>query len=231
MLRPGRKPVDFQTPVSMYAGLSKDAHGRSRAVDATANGGRTMRVFGLAGWSGSGKTTLVMCLLPELIARGVSVSTLKHTHHNFDIDRPGKDSYVHREAGAHQVMLSSGRRWALMQELRGAPEPSIAELAAQMDPVDLLLVEGFKRHPHPKIEVYRPIVGKPALYPDNETIVAVASDAPVTDTALPTFALSDTPAIASFILESVGLAREAPGADTDAGADAGPPVGKANGAA
>lgn len=187
-----------------------------------------MKIFGLAGWSGSGKTTLVTRLVPELIGRGLSVSTLKHTHHNFDIDRPGKDSFNHREAGAHEVMLSSGRRWALMHELRGDPEPSVTELAARMAPVDLLLVEGFKRHPHPKIEVYRPSVGKPALYPENGTIVAVASDAPVTDTDLPAFVLSDVSAIADFVLDFVGLASTA--VDVADG-DTPVPAGRVDGAA
>src|SRR5438874_10157209 len=109
-----------------------------------------MRIFGLAGWSGSGKTTLLTAVIPELVARGLVVSTIKHAHHEFDIDRPGKDSWRHREAGAREVMVASSRRWALMRELRGAPEPSLEELVASMGPADLLLVEGFKFHPHPK---------------------------------------------------------------------------------
>src|SRR3954447_26811086 len=126
-----------------------------------------MLIFGLAGWSGSGKTTLLTGILPELAARGFSVSTIKHAHHEFDIDRPGKDSWRHREAGAREVMVASSRRWAVMRELRGAPERIFDELVARMPPVDLLLVEGWKRHPHPKLEVHRPALGKPLLYPDD----------------------------------------------------------------
>src|SRR5246127_5740270 len=119
-----------------------------------------MRVIGLAGWSGAGKTTLLRKLIPELSGRGLLVSTLKHAHHSFDVDQPGKDSWQHRQAGAREVMVASGRRWALMHELRGAAEPSLDELLARMTPVDLLLVEGFKHHDHPKIEVYRRALGK-----------------------------------------------------------------------
>ncbi len=135
-----------------------------------------MKLFGLAGWSGSGKTTLTAKLLPELIARGIIVSTMKHAHHNFDIDQPGKDSYVHRMAGAQEVLVASANRWALMHEHRGAPEPTAAELIAHMTPVDLLLVEGFKREPHDKLEIHRAANGKPLIYPDDQYIVAVASD-------------------------------------------------------
>ena len=159
-----------------------------------------MRIFGLAGWSGSGKTTLLTALIPELVARGVSVSTVKHAHHAFDIDQPGKDSWRHRQAGAREVMISSQNRWALMNELRGAPEPSLDELVRRMSPVDLLLVEGFKRHPHPKIEVYRPSLGKPLLHPEDPFVIAVASDEVLTELPLPCLALSDAPAIASFVL-------------------------------
>ena len=123
-----------------------------------------MRIFGLAGWSGSGKTTLLTAVIPELVARGLKVSTIKHAHHEFDIDRPGKDSWRHRQAGAGEVMVASSRRWAIMHELRGAPEPTLEELAAHMSPADLLLVEGWKRHPHPKIEVHRPSLGKPLIW-------------------------------------------------------------------
>ena len=162
-----------------------------------------MRVFGLAGWSGSGKTTLLTALIPELVSRRVTVSTIKHAHHEFDIDRPGKDSWVHRQAGASEVMVASSRRFALMHELRGAPEPSLDELAARMAPVDLLLVEGFKREAHPKLEVHRPSVGKPFLYPDDPHIVAIASDT-VLAAPLPVLPLADAAAIADFILERMG---------------------------
>jgi molybdopterin-guanine dinucleotide biosynthesis protein B len=164
-----------------------------------------MKILGIAGWSGSGKTTLVAKLLPELIAAGLSVSTLKHAHHAFDIDRPGKDSYVHRMAGATEVMVGSANRWALMHELRGAAEPSMRELIARMGAVDLLLVEGFKRDSHDKLEVFRRANGKPLLAPDDPHVVAIASDAPVPETALPVLDLNDVPAIAGFVLRHTGL--------------------------
>jgi molybdopterin-guanine dinucleotide biosynthesis protein B len=159
-----------------------------------------MRVFGLAGWSGSGKTTLVTRLIPALLRRGVTVSTVKHAHHDFDVDQEGKDSWRHRQGGAHEVMVASDQRWALMHELRGAPEPSLDELLRQMSPVDLVLIEGFKRLPHPKLEVYRPSIGKPLLAPEDEAIVAIASDVAIPGLRLPFFSLSDVDAIASFII-------------------------------
>jgi molybdopterin-guanine dinucleotide biosynthesis adapter protein len=163
-----------------------------------------MHILGLAGWSGSGKTTLITALIPELVARGLSVSTIKHAHHEFDIDRPGKDSWQHRQAGAHEVMVASSRRWALMHELRGAPEPSLDELMARMRPVDLLLVEGFKRHPHPKIEVHRPSIGKPLLYPDDPWVVAIASDEKLA-APVPLLPLGDAGAVAAFISARLGF--------------------------
>jgi molybdopterin-guanine dinucleotide biosynthesis protein B len=166
-----------------------------------------MRIFGLAGWSGSGKTTLITALIPELLARGVTVSTVKHAHHAFDIDRPGKDSWRHRQAGASEVMIASERRWALMHELRAAPEPPLDRLIAQMSPVDLILVEGFKRHPHPKIEICRPALGKPPLYPDDPYVVAVASDVALPELALPWLPLSDPATVARFIIDHQGLGR------------------------
>jgi molybdopterin-guanine dinucleotide biosynthesis protein B len=162
-----------------------------------------MRIFGLAGWSGSGKTTLLTALIPELVARGLSVSTIKHAHHEFDVDKPGKDSWLHRAAGAREVLVASSRRWALMHELRDAAEPSLDELTARMSPVDLLLVEGFKFHPHPKIEVYRPAVGKPYLHPDDPHIVAIASDETVS-VPLPLLPLDEPTVIANFILAHGG---------------------------
>jgi len=164
-----------------------------------------MKIFGLAGWSGSGKTTLTARLLPELIGRGLTVSTMKHAHHSFDIDQPGKDSYVHRMAGAAEVLVASASRWALMHEHRGAPEPSAAELTRQMTTVDLLLIEGFKREPHPKLEVYREANGKPLLHPDDPHIVAVASDVPLPHSPLPVISIDDIPAIADFIIGHCGL--------------------------
>jgi len=162
-----------------------------------------MQIFGLAGWSGSGKTTLMTALIPELVSRGITVSTLKHAHHAFDIDQPGKDSWRHRQAGAREVMICSENRWALMHELRGAPEPSFEELVRRMSPVDLLLVEGFKRHPHPKIEVHRRSLGKPLLYPEDPFVVAIASDEVLLELPLPCLPLSDEGAIATFILAQV----------------------------
>ena len=159
-----------------------------------------MRVFGLAGWSGSGKTTLLTRLLAALHGRGVTVSTLKHAHHNFDVDQPGKDSWHHRQAGAREVMVASSRRWALMHELRGAPEPTMEELLRRMSPVDLVLVEGYKRGRHPKLEVFRAALGKPPLAPEDEAIVAIASDAPVPGATVPCLALDDVASIASFIM-------------------------------
>jgi molybdopterin-guanine dinucleotide biosynthesis protein B len=166
-----------------------------------------MRIFGLAGWSGSGKTTLMAALIPELIARGVTVSTVKHAHHDFEIDRPGKDSWRHREAGAREVMVSSSRRWALMHELRGAPEPGLDALIGKMSPVDLVLVEGFKHHPHPKLEVCRPALGLPLLHPDDPHIVALACDADLPQAPLPCLPLGDPGRVAAFILAHLGLAR------------------------
>ena len=165
-----------------------------------------MKIFGLAGWSGAGKTSLLARLLPELVARGVRVSTMKHAHHAFDIDTPGKDSYEHRQAGATEVMVASANRWALMHELRGAPEASVEELIRHMTPVDLLIIEGFKRHAHDKLEVYRRSVGKPLLCPEDSRIVAVASDGPVPEARVPVIALDDTRAIADFVLAHNGLA-------------------------
>jgi len=159
-----------------------------------------MRIFGLAGWSGSGKTTLMTALIPEFVSRGVTVSTVKHAHHSFDIDQPGKDSWRHRQAGAREVMIASSQRWALMHELRGANEPALEEVLLRMSPVDLVLVEGFKRHPHPKIEVYRQTLGKPLLYPDDRFVVAIASDERLPDCPIPSLPLSETDAIAGFIL-------------------------------
>lgn len=157
------------------------------------------RIIGLAGWSGAGKTTLMVKLLPALIAWGVRVSTLKHAHHRFDVDVPGKDSFEHRRAGASQVMVASGVRWALMTELRTAREPALPELLARMDPVDLVIVEGFKRDAHPKIEVHRAANGKPWMHPEMPGIVAVASDiAPPYD--LPRAGLDDVAAIAELVL-------------------------------
>lgn len=158
-----------------------------------------MRLIGFAGWSGAGKTTLLARLIPALVARGLSVSTIKHAHHNFDIDVPGKDSHTHRTAGATEVLISSANRWALMHELRGAPEPELPELVAQLERVDIVLVEGFKRDHHPKIEIYRAEVGKPLLHPEDPFIVAIAADAPLPAVDLPVIDLNDVEAIAAAV--------------------------------
>lgn len=165
-------------------------------------GNKHRKVFGFAGWSGSGKTTLIEHLIPVLIAGGLRVSLIKHAHHDFDVDQPGKDSYRHRHAGAAEVLISSGMRWALMHELRGAEEPALDEHLARLSPCDLVLVEGFKREPIPKLEIHRPSVGKPLLFPDDSHIVAIASDEPV-DTSLPRFDLNDVAAIANFIRNQI----------------------------
>lgn len=164
-----------------------------------------MEIFGIAGWSGSGKTTLIAGLLPELIGRGLRVSTIKHSSHAFEIDKPGKDSYVHRAAGASEVLVCSAGRWALIHEARGEPEPSLEALVRHMSPVDLLLVEGFKAYPHAKIEVYRAANRKPPLFSDDPHVVALASDVPVPGARLPRFAIEDVPGIAGFIIAHLGL--------------------------
>jgi molybdopterin-guanine dinucleotide biosynthesis adapter protein len=164
-----------------------------------------MRIFGLAGWSGSGKTTLLVRLLPELRRRGLTVSTIKHAHHEFDVDKPGKDSWRHRAAGAVEVMVSSGRRWALMHEHRGEPEAELDELLTHMSPVDLVIVEGFKAHVHPKLEIHRSEVGKPLLCREDPFIVAVATDRTGLDLDLPVFALDDISGIADFVLDHCGV--------------------------
>lgn len=166
-----------------------------------------MKVFGIAGWSGSGKTTLLVKVLPELTGRGFAVSTMKHTHHDFDIDRPGKDSHEHRMAGAIEVMVASSARWALLHELRGAAEPDMETLIARMAPVDLLLIEGFKFHRHPKLEIFRPAIGKPMLCADDKSVVAMASDETISGIAIPRFDMNDAAGIADFIVDYVGLAR------------------------
>ncbi len=164
-----------------------------------------MHIFGLAGWSGSGKTTLMVSLLSRLSALGLTLSSLKHAHHHFDVDQPGKDSFRHRAAGAMEVMVASANRWALMHELRGAPEPDMEALISHMTPVDLVLVEGFKTHRHPKLEIHRPALGQPLLAPQDRHIVAVASDRPISGLQVPVLDLDDVPAIASFIVRHCDL--------------------------
>ena len=165
-----------------------------------------MKIFGLAGRSGSGKTTLLVRLLPELRARGLTVSTLKHAHHGFDIDRPGKDSHRHREAGASEVMVVSGDRWALLHEIRDE-EPPLEDLIRRMTPVDLVLVEGFHTHGHPMIEVHRPSAGHRLMWHAGSDILAVASDKPVHGCGVPVLDLNDTGAIADYIMVRLGFRR------------------------
>jgi molybdopterin-guanine dinucleotide biosynthesis protein B len=160
-----------------------------------------MRIIGLAGWSGSGKTTLITKLIPRLTARGISVSTLKHAHHGFDLDQPGKDSFFHRAAGASEVIISSANRWAILHELRGQPEWDLAALMGKMSPVDLVLVEGFKRDAFPKLEIHRIANGKPLIHPQDPHIVAVASDSAVSAALVPVIDLNDIEAIADLLLK------------------------------
>lgn len=161
-----------------------------------------MRVFGFAGWSGSGKTTLIETLVPRLTAAGLRVSLVKHAHHDFDVDRPGKDSHRHRMAGCAEVLVTSSVRWALMHELRGAPELTLAGALAQLSPCDLALVEGWKRAAIPKLEVWRATLGKPPLHPGDARIVGIATDGPARLTVvLPAFDLQDAGAIATFVVE------------------------------
>jgi molybdopterin-guanine dinucleotide biosynthesis protein B len=158
-----------------------------------------MRVIGLAGWSGSGKTTLLRRLIPVLVGQGLRVSTVKHAHHGFDVDQPGKDSWEHRQAGAQEVLVASANRWALMHELRGDAEPDLADLLSRLSAVDLVLIEGFKHGDHPKLEVFRAVNEKPLLYPGDPAIVVVASDVPMPGLALPWLQLDDIPAIAAAV--------------------------------
>ena len=162
-----------------------------------------MKVFGFAGYSGSGKTTLLERLIPFFTGRGLSLAIIKHAHHDFDIDQIGKDSYRHRQAGATEVLVSSTQRWALMHELRGAAEPSLQAHLARLSPCDLVLVEGFKREPIPKLEIHRQANAKALLFPDDPNIIAIASDARI-DTFLPCFELDAIDAIGLFILKSIG---------------------------
>jgi molybdopterin-guanine dinucleotide biosynthesis protein B len=159
-----------------------------------------MRIIGLAGFSGSGKTTLLAKAIPRLVDRGVSVSTLKHAHHDFDVDQPGKDSHRHRMAGATEVLVGSSRRWALVHELRGATEPSLHALLHKLAPVDLVVIEGYKREPHPKLEVHRAATSAPLLHPDDATIVAIACDVALPEAKIPTVDLDDIDRIVEILL-------------------------------
>ena len=163
-----------------------------------------MKIYGVTGWKNAGKTGLMERLVAEITSRGLSVSTIKHAHHSFDVDHPGKDSHRHRVAGAHEVLLVSKNRIALMQELRDHEEPELAHLLTRLSPVDLVLIEGYKRDRHPKIEAHRAVTGQPLIAPGDDTIRAVASDAPLT-LDRPVFGLDDTIALADFVLREVGL--------------------------
>jgi molybdopterin-guanine dinucleotide biosynthesis protein B len=173
----------------------------------TATKSASMRVIGLAGWSGAGKTTLITRVIPLLNRRGMKVATVKHAHHAFDIDRPGKDSWLHREAGATEVAIVSGRRWAIVHELRGESEPPLAEMLAKLSPADLVIVEGFKRHAMPKLEIFRAALGKPLLYPEDDCIVAIASDTPLPQAQVPVVLLDDIERIAD-VLQAEALPRD-----------------------
>ena len=162
----------------------------------------TMRIIGLAGWSGSGKTTLITKVIPRLLARGLRVSTIKHAHHGFDLDQPGKDSFMHRAAGATEVAISSANRWAVLHELRGEPEWNLVDLLAKLSPVDLVLIEGFKRDRIvPKLEIYRAANGKPLLHPEDPSIAAVATDGPLPAATVPLVELNDIEAVAAVLLK------------------------------
>lgn len=164
-----------------------------------------MKIYGVTGWKNTGKTTLMERLVAEFVARGLSVSTVKHAHHDTEIDHEGRDSYRHRIAGAREVILSSPRRWAVMHELRDAPEPLLADLLTKLSSVDLVLIEGYKRADHPKIEAYRAAAGRNLLARTNPTIRAVATDTAIDAIDLPLLDLNDTPAIADFILSDLGI--------------------------
>ena len=163
-----------------------------------------MKIFGFAGWSGSGKTTLIEQVIPRFVHAGLKVSLIKHAHHRFDVDHTGKDSYRVREAGCSEVLVTSGQRWALMHEMRGEPEGTLEDQIARMSPCDLLLIEGYKYYPLPKLEIYRVANGKPVLYPEDAHIVALATDTPL-QTGLPQFGLEDYDAITAFVLDTLGL--------------------------
>jgi molybdopterin-guanine dinucleotide biosynthesis adapter protein len=164
-----------------------------------------MKVFGVVGWKNNGKTTLVERLVANLTAAGYRVSTVKHAHHEVDLDQPGKDTWRHREAGAREVVLATARRWAVIHELRGEAEPALDELLARMTPVDLVVVEGFKRFPHLKLEVYRRERATPLLARDDPSVVAVATDEPLPGLHVPQFGLDDVAGVARFVLDRLGI--------------------------
>ena len=165
-----------------------------------------MKIFGFAGWSGSGKTTLIEQVIPRFVRAGLKVSLIKHAHHRFDVDHPGKDSFRHREAGCSEVLVTSGQRWALMHEARGEPEATLEEQIARMSSCDLLLIEGYKYYALPKLEIFRAANGKPWLHPEDAHIVALATDTPI-QSPLPQFGLKDYDAITAFVLDTLELNR------------------------
>jgi molybdopterin-guanine dinucleotide biosynthesis protein MobB len=198
-----RVPAERVVAVEAATGVNRallrpDLYGEHRGM---ADNTRSTRIIGLAGWSGSGKTTLLVNVIPRLVARGLKISTVKHAHHNFDIDKPGKDSHSHRMAGATEVLVGSANRWALVHELRGQTEPGLPQLLAKLSPVDLVIIEGYKREPHPKLEVYRGAVGKPLMQPDDPQIVAIAADAPLPSARVPVLSLDDIEGIAELLLK------------------------------
>ena len=165
-----------------------------------------MKTIGIAGYSGSGKTTLIEKVIPRLVMEGFRVSLIKHAHHEFDLDQPGKDSHRHRMAGATEVLVTSSQRWAMMHELRGAAEPTLEEQLKHLSPCDVVIVEGWKHHAMPKIEVHRKLSDKPLLFPDDDSVIAVASDESLA-TKLPQFDLDDAEAVAKFIIKYMGLRK------------------------
>jgi molybdopterin-guanine dinucleotide biosynthesis protein B len=201
---PAERVIAVETATGVHRKvLRPDLYGAAEA-DAGPDAGlasKAMRIIGLAGWSGSGKTTLIKKLIPRLIARGVSVSTLKHAHHGFDLDQPGKDSFFHRAAGATEVIISSAKRWAILHELREEPEWDLPHLVAKMSPVDLVLVEGFKRDAFPKLEIHRAENGKPLIHPDDPHIVAIAANVPLPQAKVPVVDLDAVEAIADLLLK------------------------------
>ena len=168
-----------------------------------------MRIVGVAGWSGSGKTTLITKVIPVLNRRGIKVATVKHAHHGFDVDQPSKDSWLHRQAGATEVAIVSSRRWAIIHELREEPEPPLPEILDRLSPVDLVIIESFKRYPHPKLEVFRAAAGKPLLQPDDNCIVAIASDVALPRARVPVLILDDVEGIANVLQAEAGKAMRA----------------------
>lgn len=196
-----RSPAALPNWRARWQGEEIPSDGKPQRLQTSPNS----RVFGIVGWSGQGKTTLLVELIALMTARGLRVSTVKHAHHAFDLDKPGKDSWRHREAGATEVLISSGTRWALLHEHRGAAEPSLDDLLPKLGPVDLVLVEGYKRHAHPKLEVWRAEPGQQPLWREEGDIVAVASNDPLPPDAPYPLPLDDAQAIVDFILDYVGL--------------------------